>query len=239
MLMKTNFKRILLKLSGEAFLGEQKFGVDFQAIQKFSQEIKEVVELGVKVAIVIGGGNFLRGVSLAKQGFNQVTCDHMGMLATVMNGILLRDSLSLLNISAHVMSAISVTGIAENYDRCLANNYLNNNKVVILAGGTGAPLFTTDSAAALRAVEINADILLKATKVDGIYSADPKVDSQAKLFKSLTYEEVLDQQLEIMDLAAICICQEHDKKIRVFNMHKEGVLKNIILGKDEGTEVIK
>jgi len=237
--MKTNFKRVLLKLSGEAFLGEQKFGVDFQAIHKFSEAIKELVEMDVEVAIVIGGGNFLRGVSLAKQGFNQITCDQMGMLATVMNGILLRDVLSEINVSAHVLSAISMTGITEDYDYHLANNYLENKKVVIFVGGTGSPLFTTDSAAALRAVEINADILLKATKVDGIYSADPKVDPNAKLFKSLTYKQVLDQQLEVMDLAAIFLCQEHNKKIRVFNMHKPGALKNIILGKDEGTGVSK
>jgi uridylate kinase len=237
--MKIAYQRILLKLSGEAFLGEQKFGVDFQAIHKFSEEIKELVDLGAEIAIVIGGGNFLRGASWAKQGFNQVTCDQMGMLATVMNGILLRDVLSEIDVSAHVMSAISMTGITEDFDYHLANNYLKNNKVVIFVGGTGSPFFTTDSAAALRAVEINADILLKATKVDGVYSADPETDPNAKLFKSLTYEKVLESQLEVMDLAAICLCREHNKKIRVFNMHKPGALKDIVLGKDEGTEVTK
>lgn len=236
--MKISFNKILLKLSGEAFLGEQDFGVDYQAVHKFSQQIKELTAMKVKVAIVIGGGNFLRGVSLAKQGFDQVTCDHMGMLATVMNGILLRDSLAKLQVSAQVMSAIPITGITENYNRHLANEYLQQNKVVIFVGGTGAPLFTTDSAAALRAVEINADILLKATKVDGIYSDDPKVNADAKLYRSLTYKQILDQQLEVMDLAAIYLCQQHNKKIRVFNMNKTDALKNIILGKDEGTEVI-
>lgn len=237
--MKIVYRRILLKLSGEAFLGKQKFGVDFQAIHKFGEAIKELVDMDVEVAIVIGGGNFLRGVSLAKQGFNQITCDQMGMLATVLNGILLRDVLSETDISAHVLSAISMTGIVEDYNHHLANNYLKNKKLVIFVGGTGSPLFTTDSAAALRAVEINADILLKATKVDGIYSADPILDPQAKLFKKLTYKECLESQLEVMDLAAILLCQKHNKKIRVFNMHKQGALKNIILGKDEGTGVSK
>lgn len=237
--MKTSFKRVLLKLSGEAFLSGQDFGVNFQAIQEFSSSIKELVDLGVEVAVVVGGGNFVRGAALSKQGFNQVTCDHVGMLATVMNGILFRDGLVAVGVAAHVMSAVSIAGVAERYDRCLADNYLKKNNVVIFVGGTGAPLFTTDSAAALRSIEINADILLKATKVDGVYSADPKINKSAKLFEELTYDQILDKQLAVMDLTAILLCKKHNKKIRVFNMNKKNVLKNIILGEKEGTGVSK
>ncbi|MGD9107665.1 MAG: UMP kinase [Gammaproteobacteria bacterium] len=231
------FKRILLKLSGEALSGDQGFGVEQQAVQKVSNNIKDVVELGCEVAIVIGGGNFLRGAVLHKDGFNQITCDQMGMFATVMNGLILRDGLLSSGVATHLMSAKQINSVAETYDHHLADSYLRNGKVVIFSGGTGAPLFTTDSAAALRGIEINADIILKATKVDGVYSADPKVDASAELFKSLSYQEVLDQELGVMDLTAICLCRDHNKKIRVFNMHKPNVLKDIVLGKEEGTLV--
>lgn len=232
---KLCYKRILLKLSGEALLDNQEFGIHQKAISRVSQEIKGLVALGVEVAIVIGGGNFLRGAVLAKQGFNQITCDQMGMLATIMNGLALQESLLSVGVSAHLMSAMQVNKLTEVYDRYLADGYLKNGKVVIFSGGTGSPLFTTDSAAALRGIEIDADIILKATKVDGVYSADPKVDAKAKLFKSLTYKEVLECELGVMDLTAICLCRDHNKKIRVFDMHKPNVLKDIVLGKEEGT----
>jgi len=234
---KLRYQRILLKLSGEALSNAREFGINHDAINKVSKDIKALVELGVEIGIVVGGGNFLRGGSLAKQGFDQVTCDQMGMMATIMNGLALRDGLLAVGITAHLMSAMQVHSVTEAYDRYLAANYLKNGKVVIFVGGTGSPLFTTDSAAALRGIEINADIVLKATKVDGVYSADPKIDTNAKLFKSLSYQEVLNKKLGVMDLTAICLCYEHNKKIRVFNMHKPNVLKNIVLGKDEGTLV--
>lgn len=234
---KLCYQRVLLKLSGEALLDNQEFGIHPSAIAKVSQDIKGLIELGVEVGVVIGGGNFLRGAVLAKQGLNQVTCDQMGMLATIMNGLALQEGLLSIGVSAHLMSAMQVNKLTEIYDRYLANNYLKSGKVVIFAGGTGSPLFTTDSAAALRGIEIDADIILKATKVDGVYSADPKVDAKAKLFKSLTYKEVLDRELGVMDLTAICLCRDHNKKIRVFNMHKPNVLKDIVLGKEEGTLV--
>jgi uridylate kinase len=234
---KLVYQRILLKLSGEAFLDTQKFGIDATILQQLSNNIKELMQLGVEIGIVLGGGNFLRGAKLEQAGFDRVTSDQMGMLATVMNGLALRNSLLNLDVATHVMSAVQVHGFVETYDRCLAKDYLRKGAVIIFVGGTGCPLFTTDSAAALRGIEIDADVILKATKVDGVYSADPQIDSAATLYSSLTYQEALEKELAIMDLTAFSLCRDHNKVLQVFNMHKPHVLRDIVLGKVVGTIV--
>jgi uridylate kinase len=232
---KPAYRRILLKLSGEALLGQQGFGVDSKALQEIGKTIREIIGLGVEVGIVVGGGNFIRGASFSKNGFDRVASDQMGMLATVINGVALRDSFLSMNIATKVMSSISSEGIVETYDRQRAISYLKAGEVVIFVGGTGNPLFTTDSAAALRGIEVGADIVLKATKVDGVYSADPKVDSKAQYFESLSYQEAIERQLGVMDMTAICLCRDHDMLLRVFNMNKQGILKRIVMGENEGT----
>lgn len=234
---KLSFQRILLKLSGEAFLGAEQLGIDFAALNRMGREIAELVKLGVEVGIVLGGGNIFRGAALAQYGFNRITCDQMGMLATIMNGLALRDVLHELKLTTHLMSALPISGVVQKYDVCLAKHYLAQKQVVIFGGGTGNPFFTTDSAAALRGIEINADIILKATKVNGVYSADPAIDPQAEFFKHITYQEVLDRKLEVMDLVAICLCREHNKQLRVFNMNEAKVLCAIVCGSEVGTLV--
>lgn len=229
------YKRILLKLSGEALLGSSEFGIDLKAVEKICDEVAGLVRLGVQVAIVIGGGNLFRGAVLTKSGLDRVTGDHMGMLATIMNGLALRDRFASKNLATTLMSSFSMPGIVEAFDRRLAINALEAGKVLIMVGGTGNPMFTTDSAASLRAIEIKADVLLKATKVDGVYSADPMQDKNAEKFDHLTYLEVLDKQLKVMDLTAICLAQEGALNIRVFDMNKPDVLKHIVLGDIEGT----
>ena len=229
------YKRILLKLSGEQLMGDEGFGIDPKVLDRMALEIGQLVGIGVQVGLVIGGGNLFRGAALNAAGMDRVTGDHMGMLATVMNALAMRDALERTNISSNVMSAIPMSGVVEHYDRRRAIRYLKDGEVVIFAAGTGNPFFTTDSAACLRGIEINADVVLKATKVDGVYSADPMLDPSAELFSNLTYDQVLDKKLAVMDLTAICLCREHKMPLRVFRMSKHGALLNLVVGGDEGT----
>ena len=229
------YKRILLKLSGEELMGEEGFGIDPKVLDRMALEIGQLVGIGVQVGLVIGGGNLFRGAALNKAGMDRVTGDHMGMLATVMNALAMRDALERTNISSHVMSAIPMSGVVEHYDRRRAIRYLKDGDVVIFSAGTGNPFFTTDSAACLRGIEIEANVVLKATKVDGVYTADPMLDPTAELYDHLTYDEVLDKKLGVMDLTAICLCREHSMPLRVFRMSKQGALLNLVVGGSEGT----
>ena len=229
------YKRILLKLSGEELMGDEGFGIDPKILDRMALEIGQLVGIGVQVGLVIGGGNLFRGAALNAAGMDRVTGDHMGMLATVMNALAMRDALERTNISSHVMSSIPMSGVVEHYDRRRAIRYLKEGDVVIFAAGTGNPFFTTDSAACLRGIEIDANVVLKATKVDGVYSADPMLEPKAEFFQHLTYDEVLDKKLEVMDLTAICLCREHSMPLRVFRMSKPGALLNLVVGGDEGT----
>ena len=229
------YKRILLKLSGEQLMGDEGFGIDPKVLDKMSLEIGQLVGIGVQVGLVIGGGNLFRGAALHKAGLDRVTGDHMGMLATVMNALAMRDALERSNISCSVMSAIPMSGIVEHYDRRRAIRLLEKGEVVIFSAGTGNPFFTTDSAACLRGIELEAELVLKATKVDGVYSADPMKDANATRFDYLTYEKVLADKLTVMDLTAICLVEEHAMPVRVFKMDKPGALLNIVVGGNEGT----
>ncbi|WP_461480474.1 UMP kinase [Porticoccus sp.] len=229
------YKRILLKLSGEELMGEEGFGIDPKVLDRMALEIGQLVGIGVQVGLVIGGGNLFRGAALHAAGMERVTGDHMGMLATMMNGLAMRDALDRNNISARVMSAIPMSGVVEHYDRRTAVRYLAGGDVVIFSAGTGNPFFTTDSAACLRGIEVGAEIVLKATKVDGVYSADPMKDPSATMYTRLTYDDALQQKLGVMDLTAICLCREHDMPLRVFRMSKPGALLHIVVGGDEGT----
>ncbi len=234
---KLTYKRILLKLSGEALMGEQDFGIDPAVVQRISKEIAEAVNAGVEVGLVIGGGNIFRGVSLASGGMERATADHMGMLATVINALSVQDGLEKEGLTVRVMSALPIQQVCEDYVRRRAIRHLEKGRVVIMAAGTGNPFFTTDSAATLRGIEINADLVLKATKVDGVYSADPKKDPSATRYSRLTYDEVLQRQLGVMDLTAIVLCRDHNLPLRVFDMNKSGALMRILRGEDEGTLV--
>jgi uridylate kinase len=216
-------------------MGEEGFGIDPKVLDRMALEIGQLVGIGVQVGLVIGGGNLFRGAALNQAGMDRVTGDHMGMLATVMNALAMRDALERTNISSHVMSAIPMSGVVEHYDRRRAIRYLKDGDVVIFAAGTGNPFFTTDSAACLRGIEIEANVVLKATKVDGVYTADPMLDPSATLYDHLTYDEVLDKKLGVMDLTAICLCREHNMPLRVFRMSKQGALLNLVVGGDEGT----
>lgn len=229
------YKRILLKLSGEALTGQEKFGIDPRILDQMALEIGQLVGVGVQVGLVVGGGNLFRGAALQAAGLDRVTGDHMGMLATVMNALALRDALERSNISTQVMSSIPMSGVVDHYDRRKAQRALSNGDVVIFAAGTGNPFFTTDSAACLRGIEVGAELVLKATKVDGVYSADPMKFPDAVKYESLTYDEVLDKKLEVMDLTAICLCRDHGMPVRVFEMDKRGALLNIVRGGDDGT----
>lgn len=229
------YKRILLKLSGEELMGSEGFGIDPKVLDRMALEIGQLVGIGVQIGLVIGGGNLFRGAALNAAGMDRVTGDHMGMLATVMNALAMRDALERTNISSHVMSAIPMSGVVEHYDRRRAIRYLKDGDVVIFAAGTGNPFFTTDSAACLRGIEIDADVVLKATKVDGVYNADPMLNADAELYTHLTYDQVLDKKLGVMDLTAICLCREHNMPLRVFRMSKQGALLNLVVGGDEGT----
>lgn len=229
------YKRVLLKLSGEALMGEHEFGIDPKVLDRMALEIGALVGIGVQVALVIGGGNLFRGAELSEAGLDRVTGDHMGMLATVMNGLGMRDALERSNIRTRVMSAIPMSGIVEHYDRRRAVRDLKEGDVVIFSAGTGNPFFTTDSAACLRGIEIEADAVLKATKVDGVYSADPNLDPTAVKYDRLTYDEVLDRKLGVMDLTAICLARDHGMPLRVFDMNQPGVLTRIVTGEKEGT----
>lgn len=236
---KAAYQRILLKLSGEALQGAESFGIDSGVLNRIAQEVKELVKLGIQVGIVIGGGNLFRGAGLAKAGMNRVVGDHMGMLATVMNGLAMRDALHRINVNARLMSAISLNGVCENYSCAEAIVLLRNSFVVIFSAGTGNPFFTTDSAACLRGIEIEADVVLKATKVNGVYSSDPIKHSNAILHEQLTYEDVLKRELQVMDLVAFTLARDHNLPIRVFNITKPGVLLRVVMGIKEGTLICK
>ena len=232
---KARYKRILLKLSGEALMGDENFGIDPKVLDRMALEIGQLVGIGVQVGLVIGGGNLFRGEALSKAGMDRVTGDHMGMLATVMNALAMRDALERSNITTRVMSAISMVGVVDNYDRRAAMRYLSQGDVVIFSAGTGNPFFTTDSAACLRGIEVEADVVLKATKVDGVYSADPVKDPSATKYDRLSYDEVLERQLGVMDLTAMCLARDHRMQVRVFNMNKPGALVTVVRGGEEGT----
>ncbi|MDX5297697.1 MAG: UMP kinase [Gammaproteobacteria bacterium] len=232
---QARYKRILLKLSGEALMGDMDFGIDPKVLDRMALEIGALIGIGVQVGLVIGGGNLFRGAELSAAGMDRVTGDHMGMLATVMNGLAMRDALERSNIRTRVMSAIPMSGIVEHYDRRRAIRDLREGDVVIFCAGTGNPFFTTDSAACLRGIEIDADVVLKATKVDGVYSADPMKDPTAEKYDHLSYDEVLERKLGVMDLTAICLCRDHKMPVRVFNMNKQGALTRIMVGESEGT----
>tara|TARA_B100000965_G_C19505192_1_gene719295 strand:+ start:91 stop:795 length:705 start_codon:yes stop_codon:yes gene_type:complete len=232
-----SYNRILLKLSGEALLGERSHGVDPKRILAYSKEIKEIVDAGIELAIVIGGGNIFRGISGASNGIDRVQADYMGMLATVINGLALQSSLEELNVQTRLQTAVKIEAVAEPYIKRKAVRHLEKKRVVIFSAGTGNPFFTTDSAAALRAIEINADAILKGTRVDGIYNVDPEKNKDAVKFKKLTYDEAINKRLKIMDSTAFTLSQENNLPIIVFNMNKPGNLKKIIEGKDIGTTV--
>jgi len=234
---KPAYQRILLKLSGEALLGNEDYGIDPVIIGRIANEVLEVRNDGVEVAIVIGGGNIFRGAGLAESGIDRVTGDHMGMLATLMNSLALQDALEKSGVEARVMSAISVHDVCEDYIRRRATRHLEKGRVVIIAGGTGNPFFTTDTAAALRAIEVGADVVLKATKVDGVYSADPKIDKNAVLHESLSYDEVIEGKLRVMDTNAIVLCRDQRMPIRVFNVFGSGNLIKIVRGEKVGTSI--
>jgi uridylate kinase len=233
--VKPVYQRILLKLSGEALQGDHLFGIDSKKLTRVAQELAAVVKLGVQVAMVIGGGNLIRGADLCATGLDRVTADQMGMLSTVINGLAIRDALERKDIPATVMSAIAIPGLVQFYDRQKAKSKLQKGRLVIFVGGTGNPLVTTDSAAALRGIEIGADIVIKATKVDGVFAADPIKNPKAERYEQLTYDEVLEQRLGIMDLNAILLCREHALPLRVFNMSKQGALQRIVTGENVGT----
>lgn len=233
----SGYKRILLKFSGEALMGEQNFGISPDVVERVSSEVQELVTQGTEVAIVIGGGNIFRGISLAGGGMNRVTGDHMGMLATVMNSLALQDAMEQKGLSVRVLSALAMPQVCEQYVQRHAVQHLAEGRVVIFAAGTGNPFFTTDSAASLRGVEIGAEVVIKATKVDGVYSADPVKDSSAKRFDRLSYDDVISQKLAVMDTTAIVLCRDNNIPIRVFDMNKQGALLNVVNGLDEGTLV--
>ena len=231
------YERILLKLSGEA-LGKNGVGIDPKVLDRTALEIGQLVGIGIQVGIVIGGGNLFRGAELSAAGLDRVTGDHMGMLATIMNALAMRDALERANIQTVVMSAIPMSGVVEHCDRRLAMRHLDEGDVVIFSSGTGNPFFTTDSAACLRGIEVDADIVLKATKVDGIYSADPVTHPNATRFTTVTYDEILEQQLGVMDLTAICLARDNGMPLRVFQLDKKDALLNAVVGEGEGTLVV-
>lgn len=232
---KPTYQRILLKLSGEALQGKEGFGIDATVLDRMAQEIKELIELGVQVGLVIGGGNLFRGAGLAQAGMNRVVGDHMGMLATVMNGLAMRDALHRAYVNARLMSAIPLNGVCDSYNWADAISQLRTGRVVIFSAGTGNPFFTTDSAACLRGIEIEADIVIKATKVDGVFTEDPAKNPDAELYHQLSYQDVLEKELKIMDLAAFTLARDHQMPIRVFNMNKPGALRRVVMGEQEGT----
>ncbi|MCS4505660.1 UMP kinase [Arhodomonas aquaeolei] len=231
------YRRILVKISGEGLLGNEAYGIDPKVTERLATEIKELIARGVQVALVIGGGNIFRGAGLAAAGMDRVTGDHMGMLATVMNALALQDALERGGVFSRVMSAIKINQVCEDYIRRRAIRHLEKGRVVIFAAGTGNPFFTTDSAASLRAVEINADIMLKATKVDGVYSADPVEEPSAIRYRRLTYDEVIERKLNVMDATAIVMCRDQSMPIMVFDITRAGALADAVEGRDIGTIV--
>ncbi|VFP82950.1 UMP kinase [Candidatus Erwinia haradaeae] len=237
--IKPVYQRILLKLSGEVLQGSESFGIDADVLDRMAKEIKELVDLGIQIGIVIGGGNLFRGANLEKVGMNRIVGDHMGMLATVMNGLAMRDALHRAYINSRLMSAIPLNGVCDTYSWSEAISLLHHHYVVIFSAGIANPFFTTDSAACLRGIEIKADIMLKATKVDGIYSADPIYYPEAVFHKQLTYSEVLRHALQVMDSAAFTLARDHALPICVFNMNKPGALRRILMGEREGTLIVE
>ena len=235
--MTTAYKRVLLKLSGEALMGEDAFGINRGTIERMVEDIKSVVDLGVELAVVIGGGNIFRGIALGAAGMDRATGDYMGMMATVMNAMALQDAMRRAGVEARVQSALNIEQVVEPYIRPKAMRYLEEGRVVIFAAGTGNPFFTTDTAAALRGAEMGVQIVLKATKVDGVYSADPKKDPQATRYSSITFDEALSKRLQIMDATAFALCRDQKLPIKVFDIMKPGALRRVVLGEDEGTLV--
>lgn len=231
------YKRVLLKISGEALMGEQNYGIDVEVARTVAEELKAVHDRGVQVAVVVGGGNIFRGVSKSAGKMDRSAADYIGMLATVMNAVVLQDALEKLSVNTRVMSAIDIPQLAEPFIRRRAVRHLEKDRVVIFAAGTGNPYFTTDSAAALRALEIKADIILKATKVEGVYSADPMLDASATRYDCITYQEVLERQLKVMDASAISLCMDNDLPIVVFNMRQPGNIGRVVAGEPVGTKV--
>ena len=231
------YRRVLLKLSGEALMGDEPYGIDPKVIDRLASEVAELCKQGVEIAIVIGGGNIFRGTGLAASGIERVTADHMGMLATIMNSLAMQDALERVNLHARVMSALKINQVCEDYIRRRAVRHLEKGRVVILAAGTGNPFFTTDSAASLRAIEIGAELLIKATKVDGVYSSDPVKNADAVRYDSLNYDEVIEQKLGVMDTTAVVLCRDNGMPLRVLDMTKAGSLLKAAQGENEGTLV--
>jgi uridylate kinase len=237
MLDKPVYKRILVKLSGEALMGEDQYGINQDVIERIVGEIADVAKLGVEIAVVIGGGNIFRGVAPAAAHMDRATADYMGMLATIMNALALQDAMRRVNLNSRVQSALNVEQVVEPYIRGKAMRYLEEGKIVIFAAGTGNPFFTTDTAAALRGMEMNAELVLKATKVDGVYSADPKKDKTAVRYQSLTFDEAIIKNLKVMDATALTLCRDQKLPINVFSIFEPGALKRVVMGADEGTMV--
>ncbi len=232
------YKRILLKLSGEALMGDDAYGINRATITRIVNEVKEVVDLGVQVAVVIGGGNIFRGVAPAAEGMDRATADYMGMLATVMNAMALQDAMKNIGLNARVQSALSIEQVAEPYIRGKAIRYLEEGRVVIFGAGTGNPFFTTDTAAALRGMEMSAEIVIKATKVDGVYTDDPKTNPEAMRYKTISFDEAIIKNLKVMDATALTLCRDQKLPISVFSIFKQGALKRVVMGEDEGTKVL-
>lgn len=233
--MAAKFKRILLKLSGESLMGDKSYGIDNTVLDHFSEEVLKIVKLKIEVGIVIGGGNIYRGLSASQQGVDRVTGDTMGMLATIINSLAIQNALEKRGIFTRVMTAIKMDEVAEPFIQRRAIRHMEKKRVVIFSGGTGSPYFTTDTAAALRAIELKADVIMKGTRVDGVYDSDPEKNPKAKMYKKLSYSQVLEQNLKVMDLTAITLCQENDLPILVFNMNKKDNLKKIVTGETIGT----
>ena len=231
------YKRILLKLSGEALMGDFDYGIDPKVINRIATEISQVRDWGIQIALVIGGGNIFRGAGLSESGMDRVTGDHMGMLATVINSLALQDALESIDVDARVMSALQIHEVCEDYIKRRAIRHLEKNRIIILAAGTGNPFFTTDTAASLRAVEIGADVLLKATMVDGVYDTDPKKDKNATLFEKISYDQVLNKKLNIMDATAVVVCRDNNLPLRVFNLIEKDALINTMTNERIGTLV--
>lgn len=233
------YKRILLKLSGEALMGDEPYGISPARLVETTRVVRELIDMGVQVALVIGAGNLFRGAGLAKGGMERVTADHIGMLATVMNALALQDAMERSGLYARVMSAIRINELCEDYLRRRAVRHLEKGRAVIFAAGTGSPFFTTDSAASLRAIEVDAELLIKATKVNGVFSADPELEPNAERYTKLSYDDVLNRKLGVMDATAIVLCRDHDLPLRVIDMNEKGALMRTVLGEDEGTLVCK
>ena len=231
------YRRVLLKLSGEALMGDDAYGINRATMEGMVREVRDIVQLGVEVAVVIGGGNIFRGVALGARGMDRATADYMGMLATVMNALALQDAMRSMGLNPRVQSALKIEQVVEPYIRPKALRYLEEGKVVIFAAGTGNPFFTTDTAAALRGAEIGAEIVLKATKVDGVYSADPHKDPQAIRYQTISFDEAISRNLKVMDATAFALCRDQRLPLKVFSIFKEGALRRVVLGEDEGTLV--